>query len=268
MSNSSSKLLQNQEQCRKTLENVSNILNSVTASLSEQVAQCLSLDSTSKLFSIGIESKDKIIASISDFPFFGFFYFFQVLRAETSEANFTIVSEALIKAERELLQERNLKAVLLANNTGLLRQLKIINQRLVIALRDKKALKGQLGTIKHDVDGLKSNTSRLEGEKRGLQEVLKVKTKLEEEKIEEAKKVIDLATFTGIMSQEGDKNRAGTKVLENIINKGMNGGNGILTPANYGSSAVIDTEASSVSKGLTPHQIAKFAKILPNLIKA
>ena len=63
---------------------------------------------------------------------------------------------------------------------------------------DNRVLQNQLGVIQQDVDGLKSNTTRLLGENAGLEKVLHAKKELEDHKIEAAEKVIDLASNKNI----------------------------------------------------------------------
>ena len=61
---------------------------------------------------------------------------------------------------------------LLEENSYLKGQLEALTQRLHNVTSTKDSLEGQLGKVKTDLDVLKLNTSRMEGEKEGLEKVL------------------------------------------------------------------------------------------------
>ena len=77
---------------------------------------------------------------------------------------------------------------LIKENQRLNDQIGKLNSSLSNITDDKQVLQNQLGHIQKDMDGLKSNTSRLMGENQGLEKVLNVKAELEGHKIEAAEK--------------------------------------------------------------------------------
>lgn len=83
--------------------------------------------------------------------------------------------------QKEVDDKANLTAALSGQNRELRTQLKELHQRLDNVTNSKIYLEGQLGKVKTDLDGLKSNTSRLEGEKKGLEKVLEVKKEEDDE---------------------------------------------------------------------------------------
>ena len=100
-----------------------------------------------------------------------------------------------------LVNQKNETTQLQLENTKLKSQIMELQMRLSNLSGDKIVLQNQLGVIQQDMDGLKSNTSRLLGEKEGLQQVLKAKTKLEGHKIQAAKQVLDLASKSDIKNR-------------------------------------------------------------------
>jgi hypothetical protein len=85
-----------------------------------------------------------------------------------------------------------------SENEKLKSQVRELNSSLNNVNGDKQVLQNKLGVIQVDMDGLKSNTSRLLVENAGLEKVLNVKEKLEDRKIEAAEQVLDLASKKGI----------------------------------------------------------------------
>jgi len=79
-------------------------------------------------------------------------------------------------------------------NNELKEQIRKLNVSLDNVNGDNQNLQSKLGIIQQDMDGLKSNTSRLLGENAGLEKVLNVKAELEDHKVEAAEKVLDLAS--------------------------------------------------------------------------
>ena len=100
--------------------------------------------------------------------------------------------ETIITSKEEQINQ------LIKENQRLNDQIGKLNSSLSNITDDKQVLQNQLGHIQKDMDGLKSNTSRLMGENQGLEKVLNVKAELEGHKIEAAEKVLDLASKKGV----------------------------------------------------------------------
>ena len=90
-------------------------------------------------------------------------------------------------------------------------QVEELRQRLSNITHSKLDLEGQLGRVKTDLDGLKSNTSRLEGEKKGLEKVLEVKAEVESEN-----KLAGSVLKKAIGLKKKKKKKAGSSKLQRI----------------------------------------------------
>ena len=108
-------------------------------------------------------------------------------------------------------------------NKELKNQIMKLNSSLTHVNGDKIVLEDKLGTIQQDMDGLKSNTSRLLGENAGLEKVLNVKAELEDHKIEAAEQVLDLASKKGIKKikiitddEDNEEDSTSNETMENV----------------------------------------------------
>lgn len=150
---------------------------------------------------------------------------FQWEHSNRAEAQLQATLVQFSALENDLLAKDNLTTLLQANNTELAKQVELLSHNLNNVTYDKQTLESQLGQVKQDFDGLKSNTSRLEGEKKGLEQVLKVKTTLDDDRIETANQVIGLATAgkakkkLNLLESSDEDNEKIEKVVEKSIKK-------------------------------------------------
>ena len=118
-------------------------------------------------------------------------------------------------------------------NNELREKIRKLNVSLDNVNGDNQNLQSKLGIIQQDMDGLKSNTSRLLGENAGLEKVLNVKAELEDHKVEAAEKVLDLASKKGvkkikiITEDEEDENSSNETIegesneIEKVVEKNI-----------------------------------------------
>ncbi len=116
-----------------------------------------------------------------------------------------------VLSQREVDDKENLTQALVSQNRLLRGQVEELRQRLSNITHSKLDLEGQLGRVKTDLDGLKSNTSRLEGEKKGLEKVLEVKAEVESEN-----KLAGSVLKKAIGLKKKKKKKAGSSKLQRI----------------------------------------------------
>lgn len=93
------------------------------------------------------------------------------------------------QAVQQLVDNKdNMTRFLISQNAFLRGELEKLDWQLNNVTSSKLDLEGQLGKVKTDLDGLKSNTSRLEGEKKGLEKVLEVKGVVDDDVLTENSK--------------------------------------------------------------------------------
>ena len=148
------------------------------------------------------------------------------LQLTESLRNIQSMNDALSKRNDSMEQ-------LKVENKDLKDQIRKLNVSLDNVNGDNQNLQSKLGIIQHDMDGLKSNTSRLLGENAGLEKVLNVKAEFEDNKVEAAEKVLDLASKKGIKKikiiteDEEDDNfsnetvEEATKEIEEVVERNI-----------------------------------------------
>ena len=109
-------------------------------------------------------------------------------------------------------------------NNELREKIRKLNVSLDNVNGDNQNLQSKLGIIQQDMDGLKSNTSRLLGENAGLEKVLNVKAELEDHKVEAAEKVLDLASKKGvkkikIITEDEEDENSSNETIEGVSNE-------------------------------------------------